>query len=93
MVERGAAGRDGGLPFYKLVAEGTIAGRDSLLLEEIGEMLTNPFGNLIPLIEALINGVQFLANQDRHSDYHETMDAAAAWITARGQQVPVRKTG
>ncbi len=76
---------------YKLVAEGDIAGRDSLLLE-VGEILTHPFKNLIPLLEALINGIQFLADQSPHQDYSLTMQPAADWLSARGQQIPVRKT-
>ena len=76
---------------YKLVAESTITGQDSLLLE-IGKMLTNPIGEIVPLIEALINGIQFLSNMNTHNDYGDTLQAAADWLSARGAQVPVRKT-
>jgi hypothetical protein len=75
---------------YKLVAEGNITGRDSLLLA-IGELLTQPFEEIVPLIEALINGIQFLGNMNTHNDYTETMVHAADWLTARGRQIPVRK--
>jgi hypothetical protein len=73
---------------YNMV-QGTITGRDSLLLT-IGELLTNPIGEMIPLIEAMINGIQFLADMNTHNDYTETMQPAARWLSQRGQSVPAR---
>jgi hypothetical protein len=71
------------------MVQGTITGRDSLLLT-IGELLTNPIGEMIPLIEAMINGIQFLADMNTHNDYTETMQPAARWLSQRGQSVPAR---
>ncbi len=76
---------------YNLV-QGTITGPEGLL-EVIGDVLTNPIGELVPLFEALINGIQFLAGGSSapHYTYQvDCQDPAIKYLANRGPQVPAR---
>ncbi len=55
-------------------------------------MLVDPISEVVPLFEALINGVQFLANGSPHFDYDDCKDAATKYLQNRGAQVPARET-
>ena len=71
---------------YKMV-QGEIAGHESIL-QQVGEILTNPFGEMIPLILAIADGIQFAADAGTHG-YPECRQAAIDWLIQRGAQTPV----
>lgn len=70
---------------YKLVM-GELAGDESIL-QQVGEILTDPFGELVPSIMALIDGMQFLGDLGGHG-YVECVQASIDWLRDRGNQVP-----
>ncbi|NUP06029.1 MAG: PE-PPE domain-containing protein [Polyangiaceae bacterium] len=71
---------------YKLV-QGEITGDESIL-QQVGEILTDPFNEMVPTIMALIDGIQFLADMGSHG-YDDCRDAAINYLKDRGNQVPV----
>lgn len=71
---------------YKMV-QGEIAGHESIL-QQVGEILTDPFGEMIPLILAIADGIQFAADMGTHA-YLDCRDAAIHYLQARGAQTPV----
>ncbi len=71
---------------YKLV-QGELAGDESIL-QQVGEILTDPFGEMVPLIVALIDGMQFLGNQGAHG-YDECRPKTIEWLNHMGATTPV----
>jgi len=70
---------------YKLV-QGEIAGHQSIL-QQVGEILTDPLDEAVPLVLAMIDAFTFLAHNTH--GYDDSRDAAIKWLKDRGNQVPV----
>ena len=71
---------------YKMV-QGELMGDESIL-QQVGEILTNPFGEMVPLILAIADSLQFVGDMGTHA-YVECKDAAVKYLIDRGAQVPV----
>jgi hypothetical protein len=71
---------------YKMI-QGEIAGDESIL-QQVGELLTDPFGEMVPLVLALVDSLQFVGDMSTHG-YVECKDAAVNFLLARGAQTPV----
>jgi hypothetical protein len=71
---------------YKMIM-GEIAGHESIL-QQVGEILTSPFSEMVPLILAIADGIQFAANTGTH-DYRDCVGAAVNFLNKRGAQTPV----
>lgn len=71
---------------YKMV-QGEIAGDESIL-QQVGEILTDPIGEMIPLVLAIADGIQFAADAGTHG-YADCKDAAIHFLLSRGAQTPV----
>jgi hypothetical protein len=70
---------------YKMV-QGEISGDESIL-QQMGEILTNPFGEALPLILSIVDAIEFLANNTHNYDF--CRDATIDWLRHRGAQTPV----
>ncbi len=71
---------------YKMV-QGEITGDESIM-QQVGEILTDPFGEMVPVILALVDSLQFVADTGTHA-YVECKDAAINFLLDRGAQTPV----
>lgn len=64
-----------------------LTGQESIL-QQVGEILTDPFNELVPLILAIVDGIQFLSDMGTHA-YGECFWPAVDFLKARGAQTPV----
>lgn len=71
---------------YKMV-QGELAGDESIM-QQVGEILTDPLGEMVPLIMAIADGIQFAANAGTHG-YEDCRQVAIDYLIARGAQTPV----
>lgn len=72
---------------YKLV-QGELMGDESIL-QQVGEILTDPFNELVPVLLATIDGIQFLGNMSAHDNYGDCRQAAIDYLQFRGATTPV----
>jgi hypothetical protein len=71
---------------YKLV-QGELAGDESIL-QQVGEILTDPFNEMVPVLLAVMDSIQFLANNTH--GYDDCRDPAIKWLNDVGYATPVK---
>lgn len=70
---------------YNVVQNAT-GGNVLAIAEEVLKVVTNPLSEIVPLVEAILNGGMFAVNgAAAHTSY--TIDAALQWVNERGASV------
>ena len=67
--------------------QGELAGDESIL-QQVGEILTDPFNEMVPVLLAVMDSIQFLANNTH--GYDDCRDSAIEWLNDVGYATPVK---